>query len=632
MTTGRMTFIRAARAVFLFLAVCAISASRGYSAEEISNDDCLSCHEGANFEKYGSSVHGKNLCTSCHNDVHEAPHAEKPAKVDCAKCHNTESEIYSASDHGRAVKAGVAAASCLDCHGEPHNLLNTRDTGSPVYRMNIPETCSRCHEDANLMSKYDLLEKRPVASYLETVHGKAFREKGLASSAECTDCHGSHDLSSPANPNSKIFWSNVPKTCGKCHENVLMTYSRSVHGKAVAAGKRDAPVCTSCHGEHTIRSHSDPGSSVYSSVIAEKTCGQCHASEKIISKYGLPAGMVESYMKSYHGLAGKLGVTTVANCASCHGIHNILPSSDPASDVNKKNLPKTCGKCHPNAGERLAKGNVHLAPSVRQDQMVFYVTVIYIALIVMTIGGMLLHNLLDFLAAFRAYYRRKQGIDLYDRFTLGERMQHIGLAVSFTLLAYTGFALRASDAWWALPFRLINPGFDWRGIAHRILAVIFVVLAVYHAYYLFFTARGRQQLRAMMVKKRDFTDVFFTVLFYFGLRKGKPKYARYSYIEKSEYWALVWGGVIMTVTGSVLMFQDFFMQFLAMWIFDVARTIHFFEAILAVLAIIVWHLYFNIFHPDHYPLNLAMMTGKVSEEDHRENSDPTTGSPEKEKE
>jgi cytochrome b subunit of formate dehydrogenase len=475
------------------------------------------------------------------------------------------------------------------------------------------------------MSKYNLLEKQPVISYLDTVHGKAFKEKGLASSAECTDCHGSHDLSSPSNPASKIFWSNVPQTCGKCHENVLKTYSRSVHGKAAAAGKRDAPVCTSCHGEHTIKSHLDPGSSVYSSVIAEKTCGQCHAAEKIITKYRMPAGMVESYMQSYHGLAGKLGVTTVANCSTCHGIHNILPSSDPESDVNKKNLPKTCGKCHPNAGERLTKGNVHLAPSVKQDQIVFYVSVLYIALIVITIGGMLAHNLLDFLAAFRAYYRRKRETDVYERFTIAERVQHIGLVVSFTLLAYTGFALRSSDAWWALPFKVINPGFDWRGIAHRILAVIFVALSAYHGYYLIFTARGRQQLKAMMVRKRDFTDVFFTMLFYFGLRKEKPKYARYSYIEKSEYWALVWGGVIMTITGSILMFQDFFLQYLAKWIFDVARTIHFFEAILAVLAIIVWHLYFNVFHPDHYPLNLAMMTGKVSEEDHREDDGSPAG-------
>ncbi len=608
-------------AVLLFTGILFSPISSLCQESSPSNDDCLTCHDTIKIEEYNSSVHGANLCTSCHRDVREIPHQEKLAKVNCANCHKTESLIYNASDHGQAAKYGIPAAGCLDCHGQPHAILDTRNSRSPIYRLNILETCAKCHGDEKKMAKYNLLEEKPVASYLGTVHGKAFKEGSLALAATCTDCHGSHNLSSPANPASKIYWSNVPATCGKCHENVLSTYLRSVHGKAVIAGKRDAPVCTSCHGEHTIRAHKDPKSSVYSTVIAEKTCGQCHAAEKIITKYRLPAGRLDTYLQSYHGLAGKFGVTTVANCSSCHGIHNILPARDPDSDVNKNNLPKTCGKCHPNAGEKLTKGSVHLAPSVKQDRAVFYVTCIYMLLIILTIGGMLAHNALDFLSAFRIHYRRNRKEAAYIRFTLGERIQHLCLVITFTLLAYTGFALRYRDAWWALPFTIWNPGFDWRGIIHRILAVVFVALVMYHAYYLAWTTRGKEQLKALMVRGRDFLDFFRTMAYYFGIRKEKPKYARFNYVEKAEYWAMVWGAVIMIVTGTILTFENFFFRYFPKWIFDVARTIHYFEALLAVLAIVVWHLYFNIFHPTQYPINLSMTTGKVSEEDHREDGD-----------
>ncbi|MDP2912643.1 MAG: cytochrome b/b6 domain-containing protein, partial [Candidatus Omnitrophota bacterium] len=552
-------------ALLLFIGIL-FSPVMSLCQEPPSNNDCLTCHDNIDIREYKASVHGPSLCTSCHSDARDIAHQEKPAKVNCANCHKYESLAYNASDHGQAAKYGIPAAGCPDCHGRPHAILDTRNAKSPAYRQNIPETCARCHDDEKRMAKYNLLEENPSATYRETVHGKALKEKGLASAAICTDCHGSHNLSSPANPKSRIYWSNVPSTCGRCHENVLNTYLRSVHGKAVTAGKRDAPVCTSCHGEHTIRSHKDPESSVYPTVIAKKTCGQCHAAEKIITKYRLPAGRVETYLQSYHGLAGKFGVTTVANCASCHGIHDILPANDPDSDVNKKNLPKTCGKCHPNAGGKLAKGSVHLAPSATQDRAVFYVTCIYILLIVLTIGGMLAHNTLDFLAELRIHYQKHQKKAVSIRFTTGERIQHLCLVSTFFLLAYTGFALRYREAWWALPFTIWNPGFDWRGIVHRIFAVIFVALVIYHGYYLFWTSRGKEQLKALMIKGRDFSDFFATMKYYFGIRKEKPKYARFNYVEKSEYWALAWGSIIMILTGAMLMFENFFFRYFPKWI------------------------------------------------------------------
>lgn len=586
----------------------------GLAAEEIANEDCLACHDSFNLDEFHGSVHGGNLCTSCHVEIKELPHPEKMSPVNCASCHRMEASVYLASDHGKAMKHGIAAAKCFDCHGDSHSIYSARDAKSPVYRLNIPKTCAVCHENQEKMAKYALLEKHPLTSYAETVHGKALLEKQVMSSAVCTDCHGSHDLHAPTNPQSKIYRKNVPDTCGKCHENVLRTYERSVHGQAAMSGKVEAPVCTDCHGEHNIRGHKDPRSTVYTTTVSEKTCGHCHGAEKIVTKYRLPSDRVKTYLESYHGLASKFGMTMVANCASCHGAHDILPSNDPESSVNKKNLPQTCGRCHPNVGEQLAKGSIHIAPSSNRDQIVFFVGAFYIGLIVIVIGGMVIHNLLDFSQKLREHYRRKREEGKVVRFTRNERIQHALLTLSFTGLAYTGFALKFSEAWWAFPFSLAGGETDWRGTIHRGLAVIFVVLSGYHLFYLILTKRGRGQLKAMMPLIKDFTDFFLMTKHNMGLEAKRPKFERYSYIEKAEYWALIWGSLVMIVTGFLLTFENFTMKYFPKWAYDVANAIHFYEAVLATLAIIVWHFYFTVFDPEHYPMNWSMWTGRAKEE------------------
>jgi len=614
---------------FIFLSFfIAFSPKQVFCQKEIPNKDCLSCHDDVKIREYTGSAHAANSCVTCHKDIRGIPHSEKLAKVNCSDCHNVESLAYNASDHGKVAR-GTQTANCLNCHGEPHAILGSSKRESPTYRLNIPQTCAKCHSDEKKMARYNLLEKRPVLSYSSTVHGKALSEKGSVSAAVCTDCHGTHNLLSPANPRSKIYRGNVPSTCGKCHEKIFNAYLRSIHGKSAMSGKREAPVCTDCHGEHTIKSHKDPTSSVYPTVIAEKTCGQCHAAAKITSKYNLPQDRLETYFQSYHGLAGKFGVATVANCASCHGAHDILPSSDPNSSVYKDSLPRTCGKCHQNAGTKLIKGSIHLSPSIGKDRAVYYVTWFYIFLIVMTVLGMLAHNILYFIPKLKAHYRRHRQEATYTRFTRIERLQHFILVVSFILLAYTGFALRYRSAWWAMPFTIWNPGFDWRGIIHRVMAAIFSFLAVYHIYYLLRTRRGREQLKALLPKKKDVSYVIEMTKYNLGIRQQKPNYMRYNYTEKVEYWALVWGSIVMITTGSVLTFENFFLQYFPKWILDVARTIHYYEALLAVLAIFIWHLYFVIFDPEYYPLNFAMITGKVSKEHHAEDDEEQKVKPQK---
>ena len=442
--------------------------------------------------------------------------------------------------------------------------------------------------------------------------------------ALCTSCHVDintlpHAVLSPQDTRSSVYRLNIPKTCGQCHEDILAIYKRSIHGKAALAGKREAPVCTDCHGEHTIRSPQDPASSVYPTAISGKTCPQCHSAEKLVIKYNLPADRVKTYFESYHGLASKYGSTTVANCASCHGSHNILPSSDPDSAVNKKNLARTCRKCHPGAGEQLGQSSIHVIPSTTRDKLVFYVTLFYVFLIIMVIGGMSIYILLDYISKLRAHFRVMKAEAKFLRWTFNERLQHFLLFFTFTVLSYTGFALRYRQAWWALPFTVMKNGFDWRGMLHRIMAAIFCLLCLYHLWFMLFTKRGRLELKAFLPKGKDFNDSLKMIKYNLGISKDNPKFERFNFIEKSEYWALIWGSLIMVVTGLLLVFVNFTLHYFPKWVVDVAGAVHFYEAVLAVLAILVWHLYFSVFRPSHYPMDWSWITGRVSEDEHRVN-------------
>jgi formate dehydrogenase gamma subunit len=205
----------------------------------------------------------------------------------------------------------------------------------------------------------------------------------------------------------------------------------------------------------------------------------------------------------------------------------------------------------------------------------------------------------------------------YLRMTLNERVQHFLLLSSFITLVITGFALKFPEALWVRWLRDIfgSNAFEFRSDLHRIAAVIMVGVSLYHIGYVIFTKRGRKLISDMWFKKSDLTDLNRSFKYYTGKIKQRPKFGRFSYIEKMEYWAVVWGTVIMGITGSVLWFENTFLPVISNSGMDMATTIHYYEAILASLAILVWHFYFVIYNPDVYPMNKAWFTGFLTEEE-----------------
>lgn len=605
---------------FLLCTLWGLTGGTAWGQEvDIDNADCLECHGEPDAEPrvdpvlFGASMHADNSCVGCHSDITEPDHDVPLAKVDCAECHALESEIYLQSSHGIALRSGRdMAASCRDCHGDAHAVTSSRDPASPTSRLNVALTCASCHGDVEAMRAFHLNQAAPIASYEDSVHGRALADGSGTLAAVCTDCHGSHDLRRATETGSKLHWRHISQTCGKCHENTHQTYERSVHGLAIAEGNRDAPVCTDCHGEHNIADVKSPDSKVYATRIAG-TCSECHSAQRIVTRYQLAEHAVETYMDSYHGLAMRLGSVTAANCASCHGNHDILPSSDPRSSVHPENLSKTCGKCHAGVGDLVARGQIHSGTRPgAEHRAVSVVRRIYVWLFVVVLGGMLFHNGLDLYRKLREHYREMDAHGIPHRMNVNERIQHAILAVTFIVLGYTGFALKFPDAWWARPF---IGQFDWRGYGHKVTAVVFCALALFHFIYVVFTKRGRWQLAQLRIRFSDIVHGFQMLGFYLHLRTERAKFGYYSYIEKMEYWALVWGSVVMAVTGALMTYEEWTLRLFPKWIYDVMTAIHYYEAILACLAIIIWHFYFTVFDPEEYPVKWTFVSGRGSKAD-----------------
>ena len=605
---------------------CHAGAAKSGHTAKTASASCLTCHADEG-EKLSSSAHAmlgdpkdSSTCIACHG-THEVVDPATRGMQFCATCHATEVGQYNSSVHGRAhAKLNGDAATCQSCHGVAHQVVAASDAKSPVSKANLPDTCGKCHSNPTLAAKYMFGVARPVEAYKQSVHGRAI-QAGKLNAASCNDCHGVHDILPASDPHSKIWKQNVASTCATCHKNVFAVYRESIHGQAVAAGVMDAATCTDCHGEHRILAPGNPESTVSLANVSQVTCSRCHADIQLMGRFNMPGSRVSTYQDSYHGLASSSGQKTVANCASCHGVHNIFPSSDPRSTVNKANLSKTCGKCHPDAGQRFTIGSVHTLPtSTAGGRVLDFVKAFYLLAIPVILGFMVVHNFLDWWRKARRILEQYRAGPGQVRLTLNERVQHVLLLGSFITLVVTGFALKYPHSFWAEPIVRWEKDFPLRGWLHRIAGVVLMGASVYHLVYLFTKRDGRRWAKDMLPKVRDVQEAVQTVSYNIGYRHHPPRYRRFNYMEKAEYWALVWGTIVMAATGILLWAHDAVLAYLphALAVLEVTTAVHFYEAILATFSILIWHFYFVIFDPDVYPLKWTVLTGRAPEHEVRE--------------
>jgi len=199
-----------------------------------------------------------------------------------------------------------------------------------------------------------------------------------------------------------------------------------------------------------------------------------------------------------------------------------------------------------------------------------------------------------------------------------EKIQHAVMAVSFIMLVWTGFALKYPDQIWARPLLFMEGGAtSLRSVMHRIAAAIFMAVSLTHLISLIVSRKLREHWKEMLPNRNYPREALSNFAYNLGLGDEKPERSSHSYIEKAEYWAVVWGAIVMIASGLLLWANNIAMKlFPKLWL-DAATSVHFYEALLATLAIVVWHFYSVIFDPDVYPLNTAFLTGvSVKKEEH----------------
>jgi predicted CXXCH cytochrome family protein len=360
--------------------------------------DCLGCHGDAGMQdgsghsisvdaqKFHSSIHGSLECSNCHSDIKEYPHPEKIAPVKCATCHAEEAAGLVGSVH-----ADGADHPCTSCHGDAHSIYPKTDPKSAVYPLNVPRTCGQCHGTEGMAKKHGLPSVYPL--YMDSIHGFALSKEGLLVAANCQSCHGSHHILSRNNPESPTNKKNVPVTCGKCHAGITEIYLGGVHGKAITAGKMDAPVCSDCHTAHAIEQPTADAFRMQSTPI----CGNCHK-EKF-----------STYRDTFHSQLGALGgYVETARCWDCHGAHEVLPASDPRSPVNQANLVATCGRCHAGANASFVKYQPHAnARNRKLNPALYFIRLFMNLLLASVLTFFVIHTVLWLIRARYDQVKRK---------------------------------------------------------------------------------------------------------------------------------------------------------------------------------------------------------------------------------
>lgn len=332
-------------------------------AERLQKVRCEGCHRGAR-EALGKSVHAirsgrgalVSTCAACHGS-HDIRPAAAVSVERCKGCHQKPVAEYRESVHwGRIARGETGAPTCRSCHGPSHGILAFRDSSSPTYHLNLPRTCAQCHADPELAKQAKIRTADVYTLYLDSIHGRALTRSGLLVAANCSDCHGNHDIRRPTDPAALVYRTNVPNTCGQCHAGVRVQYEQGIHGVEVRGGNPLAPVCTDCHTAHQIRRVEAEAWKL--EIVRE--CGTCHAES------------LRTYRDTFHGQVTALGFTRTARCSDCHGAHDILPSRDPLSRVNPANLVTTCQTCHPAANINFVKYDPHADPENRARNPLLY--------------------------------------------------------------------------------------------------------------------------------------------------------------------------------------------------------------------------------------------------------------------
>ncbi len=210
---------------------------------------------------------------------------------------------------------------------------------------------------------------------------------------------------------------------------------------------------------------------------------------------------------------------------------------------------------------------------------------------------------------------QKQEERKFRRFSKNILIQHWIMATSVIILIITGMPIKFANAAFSAIILKMMGGIEVSRFLHRLAATGLIYVSIYHLFYIIFTKEGRRNFKLMLPSLKDANDAVTNIKYYLGVSKEKPRFGRYSYMEKFDYWAVYWGCIIMICSGTVLWFNNFFMRNFPLIVQHIAKIMHSDEALLATLAIVFWHMYNAHLNPSKFPANMVIFTGELTEEE-----------------
>ena len=590
--------------VLLFAVALIWQPQASAESNKLDNATCISCHDASKTQievptkgsekrplgtveviKYTKSIHGDMQCVDCHKEITDAVASHK--KNDA-----------------------VAKPNCVTCH---------QALWATVQKDKLVDEKSRLG-----------LVVKNIEAYKKSLHATPDKDNPTQPKAYCEDCHNSHEFRVPPMGSAKRseWHKEIPKTCGeKCHDDQYKKYIKSVHGDEVLGkGNVKAAVCTDCHTVHSVLNTS----SDEFKLANVNACGGCHKEN------------LKSYTDTYHGQVNRLGYTYTARCPDCHGSHDIRAVDDPKSKVSPKNRMKTCQKCHNDNKPGMhdaTPGFTTFSPHANGSDFAKYpqmyiATKFMIGLLLFVFLFFWVHSLLLFYSEWRdrkdnkpAHHINLNGLaedhrKEFKRFEWGWRVAHLAFALITMTLVLTGStALFAKSSWAPFVAELLG-GPRTLGLIHRIAAGSFVSIFLIHFVYVMQKLLRDKTFRwfgpdSLIPNWKDAADCWGMIKWFLG--KGeKPRFDRWTYYEKFDYWAVFWGVNIIGWSGLMLAYPHVTAKYLPGWVFNVDTLVHGEEAFLAAVFLFTVHFFNNHFRLDKLPPpDVVMFTGTQSLEEFR---------------
>lgn len=476
---------------------------------------------------------------------------------------------------------------CMVCHRGPDYESRPYPHGIPLSpkKDRVPfdyAMCKSCHPQE--WESYSLGEHERARA--EEARGKIFKEKGADKAVKapyCADCHQVHFVSSDFNRQDWIDMQTA--TCGKCHEHEAETYLLNYHGKTSALLNFEASAsCADCHGGHSTK-HLDTVEEAY------KACKRCHPnSDPKMTGYMIHADEAE---------------------LSLEGIKH--------TGLTLLNV----GKGLFNSGTGFFSGMTKEEKVEAQLATVHMAHYFMILLLAVTVGFFYPHSVLMLVRKgherLRGKYKKRhdyENEELFWRFRGFFRFCHLLLMISLFGLIFSGMPLSFPKSSWApvvVDYMFFGP--NNARLVHRGCALLLIFTTVLYLGWMIKTfIKIRWELfsaRSMVPNLKDFKDMYFNIKYMLGLGP-EPKFERYSYWEKFDFFAIFWGVPVIGLPGFLLWFNDELSPYLPGFVINIAAIVHAEEGLLAMSFLFFVHFINTALRPDKFPYNRYMFTGKIT--------------------